>query len=297
MILRERGVFGSASAHRIGTVRPMAAEYEIPREIIQHYEEDYDEAERLFSGGWGQVELLRTKELVGRYLPETPSRIIDIGGGPGVYAAWLTDLGHEVHLIDPVARHIEQAKERSDDIAVVEIGDARSLDYPNDSFDMALMLGPLYHLIEREDRVRALSEARRVTKTGCPVVVAAINRFASAIDLLHSGTIDEPEFRAIAERDMVDGVHLNTTEDPRFFTTAYFHRAEDLERELADSGLTGVEVLAVESIAWAAPDLDERVADPEKRRDLLDLLRKLEREETLLAATGHLLAVGWATSD
>ena len=275
----------------------MSAEYDVPREIIEHYEEDYDEADRLFEGGWGQVEWLRTKELIGRFIPDVPAKIIDIGGGPGVYAEWLTDIGYEVHLIDPVARHVDQARNRSADIAVAEIGDARSLDYPDDTFDMALLLGPLYHLIERTDRLQALSEARRVTKTGKPIVVAAINRFASAIDNLHSGTIDDPDFRAIAERDIVDGVHLNTTEDPRYFTTAYFHRADELERELSDAGLTGVDVFAVEGIAWAAPDLDERIADPEKRVHLLDLLRKLEREETLLGATGHLLAVGWATSD
>ena len=274
----------------------MSGEYEIPREIIQHYEEDYDEAERLFGGGWGQVELLRTRELIRRFIPDAPAKIIDIGGGPGVYAEWLTGLGYEVHLIDPVARHVDQAEQRSADIAVAEVGDARSLDYPDDSFDVALLLGPLYHLIERDDRLQALREARRVTKTGKPVLVAAINRFASAIDLLYGGTIDDPEFRAIADRDMVDGVHLNTTEDPRYFTTAFFHRADELERELSDAGLTGVELFAIEGIAWAAPDLDERIADPEKRRHLLGLLAKLEREETLFGATGHILAVGWATA-
>ena len=274
----------------------MTGEFEIPSEIIQHYEEDYDEAARLFSGGWGQVELLRTQELIRRFIPEAPATIIDVGGGPGVYAAWLTDLGYDVHLVDPVERHIERAVERSADIAVAKVGDARSLDYPDDSFDMALLLGPLYHLIERDDRLRALEEARRVTKTGSPVGVAAITPVASAIDNLHSGTIDDPECRATAERDIDDGVHLNTTEDPRYFTTAFFHRAEELEREFSDAGLTGVELFAVEGIAWAAPDLDERIADPEKRKHLLDLLRRLEREETLFGATGHILGVGWATS-
>ena len=275
----------------------MTDEHEIPREIIQHYEEDYDEAERLFSGGWGQVELLRTEELIGRFIPEPPARIIDIGGGPGVYAEWLTDLGYDVHLIDPVARHIDQARARSKDIAAAEVGDARSLDYPDDSFDMALLLGPLYHLTDRSDRLLALTEAKRVVKTGKPVLAAAINRFASAIDSLHSGTIDDAGFRAVVERDLVDGVHINTTEDPRLFTTAFFHHADELKEEFTDAGFAAVELFAVESIAWAAPDLDERIADPEQRRQVMDLLRMLEREPSLFGATGHLLAAGWATPD
>lgn len=275
----------------------MTGAHETPREIIKHYEEDYDEAERLFSGGWGQVELLRTKELIGRFLPDPPSRIIDIGGGPGVYAEWLTDLGYEVHLIDPVPRHIDQAKARSEDLASAEVGDARALDYPDDSFDLALMLGPLYHLTDRTDRILALTEAKRVVKTGKPVVAAAINRFASAIDLLYGGTIDDREVQAIVERDLADGVHVNTTDDPRFFTTAFFHHAHELRDEFDDAGFAAVEIFAVESIAWAAPDLDERIADPAQRRQVMDLLRKLEREPSLFGATGHLLAVGWATPD
>ena len=292
-----RRSIGVAGSKRSGSVRIVSARHDIPREIIKHYQEDFDEAERLFVGGWGQIELLRTKELIGRFLPEAPASIIDIGGGPGVYAEWLSDLGYEVHLIDPVAKHVEQARERVPGITACEIGDARSLEYPDDSFDMALLAGPLYHLIDRDDRLQAIREAHRVTRAGKPVVVAAINRFASTIDLLHGGIIDNAEFRAIARRDMIDGVHVNTTDDPRFFTTAFFHRPAELERELSDAGLTGVELFAVEGIAWAAPDLDERLADPEKRQDLLELLERLEQEETLFGATGHLLAVGWATTD
>lgn len=270
----------------------MDADHEISGEIVEHYEENFDEAGRLSSGGWDQVELLRTQELIRRYLPEAPASIIDIGGGPGVYAEWLTGLGYEVHLVDPVPKHVDQAREPRKGIAKATIGDARNLEYQDGSFDAALMLGPLYHLVERTHRLAAIAEAARVVKPARLVLAAAINRFASAIDALHGGTIDDPAFRAMVDRDLEDGVHLNTTGDPRYFTTAYFHRADELEEELVDAGLREVEVLAVEGIAWAAPDLEERMADPQQRAQVLGLLRKLEREETLFGASGHLLAVG-----
>ena len=264
---------------------------DVPPEIIGYYEDAFDEAGRLFKGGWGRVELLRTQELILRFVPEPPAVVIDVGGGPGIYAAWLAAAGYEVHLIDPVPRHVESARARPEPITAAD-GDARSLPYPEDSFDAALLLGPLYHLIERSDRLAALAEARRVVRPGGPILGAAISRFSSAIDGLNRGFIDDPAFRSIVRRDLTDGVHLNPNGNPRYFTTAYFHHPDELRRDFIEAGLDDVDVCAVEGIAFAAPDLDERMAEPSKREQLLDVIRGLEREPTLLAATGHLLAVG-----
>ena len=63
--------------------------------------------------GLGPLEFLRNKQLINRYLPGKPAVIADIGGGTGHYASWLADMDHEVILVDPVSRHIEQAKKRS----------------------------------------------------------------------------------------------------------------------------------------------------------------------------------------
>src|SRR3989304_4387817 len=102
----------------------------LPPEMIAHYQTG-DEAQRL-SSGVHQLELARTQEILGRYLPPPPAVVLDVGGGPGVYSCWLTKLGYEVHLIDPVPTHLEQAKRASDQqpgypIASLAIGDARSL--------------------------------------------------------------------------------------------------------------------------------------------------------------------------
>ena len=264
----------------------------IPPEISKHYSELYDESARLGSDGLSRIELIRTKEIIGRYLPSVPADVLDIGGGPGVYSVWLSELGHRPTLIDPVVLHVEQALEAG--VPRVLAGVAASLDFAGDSFDVALMLGPLYHLQERADRLEALQEARRILRPGGRLFAAGITRYASAIDGFDSGFIDHEEFERIVHVDLQTGKHSNNTGDPRFFTTAYFHRPDELVDELESSGFTDVEILAVEGVSWAARDLDERVTDPEKLRAVLDLLRRLESAPSLLGATPHFMAIGSA---
>jgi SAM-dependent methyltransferase len=110
------------------------------------------------------------------------------------------------------------------------VGDARELPDPDGSFDAALLLGPLYHLTEREDRVVALREASRVVRPGGPVFAVGISRFASVLDGVRAGYLLEAEFREIVERDLSEGQHRNPGERPGWFTTAFFHHPDELER-------------------------------------------------------------------
>jgi ubiquinone/menaquinone biosynthesis C-methylase UbiE len=261
---------------------------DVPPQILGHYD-TFDEHGRL-TDGFGRLEWDRTLEILGRILPEPPARILDVGGGPGRYAHHLTEAGYEVHLIDPVAGHVVQAAEGP--IASANVGDARRLPHPDASFDTVLLLGPLYHLQNRSDRLEALAEASRVVKPGGPIAAAAISRFASAIDGLDRGFIDDPEFRRIMAGDLTDGRHNNDTGNPVYFTTAYFHHPDELHRELLDAGLRDVRVLAVEGIGWVDPDLDGRREDPARWSIFLDLIRMLEREPSLLGASPHLLGIG-----
>jgi SAM-dependent methyltransferase len=132
------------------------------------------EAGRLLEGS-GVIELARTQDILERHLPPPPARVLDVGGGTGVYARWLAGRGYDVHLVDPSPRHVEEAQaHEGPSLARVAIGDARRLDDADGSADAVLLLGPLYHLVEKDDRLRALAEARRVVRPGGVVVAAAI---------------------------------------------------------------------------------------------------------------------------
>lgn len=268
-----------------------------PAEVVDHYRR-YDESSRLSGDGFGILERLRTEQILDRILPSPPATIVDVGSGPGVYAVWLAEQGHIVHAIDPVAHHIDQAQARAA-AAQVSLGsavvaDARNVGQPEHSADVVLLMGPLYHLQERTDRLDALNEARRILRPGGTIAAAAISRFASTLDGLDRGFIDDPTFRAMVDETIATGRHHNPTDDPAYFTTAYFHLADDLADELADAGFTNVVVNAVEGIAWLAPDFAERLADPARRAQLLDLTDQLASAPSIIGVSPHLLAIGTA---
>ena len=220
-------------------------------EIRRHYESEIVEADRL-SRGAGRLELVRTQEIIRRHLPGPPLEILDVGGGAGVHAAWLADDGHSVHVIDPMPSHVEQANRLAGPRRRItaEVGDARRLAVTDGTVDAVLLLGPLYHLTERDDRVLALSEAGRVVRPGGFVFVAAISRFASLLDGLSREFLTDPGFRSIVEGDLRDGQHRNPDRVPHWFTTAYFHHPAELPDEASEAGWTASRSSALK----ASPD-------------------------------------------
>ena len=262
--------------------------------VSQHYERGF-ESGRMISGGLPSLEMARTLELLERFLPGPPADILDVGGGPGVYAAILARQGYRVELIDPVPLHVEQAAAASamqpESPFGARVGDARALEADDASFDAVLLLGPLYHLTERGDRVRALAEARRVLRPHGVVVGAAISRFASLLDGLAHGFLGDPLFASIVEDDLRDGQHRNPEpiERPEWFTTAYFHHPDELAGEVAEARLVCESVFGVEGPGWLFPD---RWEVPDQREILLSVARMIENEPTLRGVSSHLLAVG-----
>jgi 2-polyprenyl-3-methyl-5-hydroxy-6-metoxy-1,4-benzoquinol methylase len=137
----------------------------IDPDVATHYELGL-EGSRLFRDGRPRLEYLRTLELRDRFLPPpppAPARVLDVGGGTGIYAVALCERGYRVHVVDPIALHVERAievaHERDLTGMTASIGDARDLTSFGTGYDAVLLLGPLYHLTEQSDRVRAFTEA------------------------------------------------------------------------------------------------------------------------------------------
>ncbi|WP_030914027.1 class I SAM-dependent methyltransferase [Streptomyces sp. NRRL B-24720] len=266
---------------------------ELAPSVMRFYGETVNEDGRLRRSADGRMELVRTQELLRRFLPPAPARVLDVGGGTGIHAEWLVKDGYEVTLVDPVPRHVESASA----VCSAIVGDARDLREPDDSFDVVQLLGPLYHLPDPDDRRGALAEAHRVVKPGGLVAAAAINRYASLFEHvtyahLHTERIHDSVSK-ILETAVYDGA--------RGFALSYFHRAEELVAELTASGLTDVQVFGVEGPAWSLVKAAEQQPGDGPTDELIAsamaAARMAEPYPELLAASSHLLAVGRAPAD
>lgn len=262
--------------------------------VVAHYE-GADEATRLLSGQ-GRLEGVRTRALLAQWLPQPPAVVVDVGGAAGVYALPLAAQGYEVHLLDPVPRHLDQARAASaaapSPLASVARADARALPLSDASADVVLLLGPLYHLTSREDRLRALGEARRVLRTDGLLVAAAISRWGSASDVVHRGRLRDDFVAAEVAHDVATGEHRHSEHRRDWFTAAYLHRPEDLAAEVAAAGFAVDGPVAVEGLAAWVPDVDDVLDDPVAGPRLLALLDATGREPALLGAGSHLLVAG-----
>ena len=263
----------------------------IDDDIVRYYGRG-GELNRLASGR-GRLEFLRTWDVLARVLPPAPARILDVGGATGAYAVPLVAAGYDVHVVDPIADHVARAAEYPGVTAAV--GDARALDEADGTADAVLMLGPLYHLTDRDDRVQAWREAGRVARPGAPIVAATISRFANFFVAFSCGYATDADFQRILRRNLADGHHVNVSADRRWFATAYFHRPEEMPAEVADAGLTFDRSVAVESsVTLAVEALDAVLADPASTASLLDRLRDIEGEPSLHGASDHLLTIAHA---
>lgn len=258
------------------------------REDVLDYYNRGKEQRRLFSGH-DRLEFWRTQDVLRRLLGDGPQRVLDVGGGPGAHAGRLAEDGHLVELVDPVPLHVAQAAGLPG--VTARLGDTRALDVADGSYDVVLLLGPLYHLPERADRLTALAEARRAVRPGGLVVAATINRFAGLHDTLRAGAYFDPGLRAVTDACVESGLLAPTAEAP-VFTTAYLHDPASVPEEFRAAGLTPTGQYGLEGAAWLMGQVNEYLDDPERRRVVLEALRRTESEPALLGVSGHLLTTG-----
>lgn len=258
---------------------------ELPREILRYYEAGR-EADRLQSPFFAW-EKTRTLDLLDRLLPPAPALILDVGGGAGAYAFPLAEKGYIVDLIDPVPLHLEQARERATPAQPGPrnciLGDAREIPAGAALADAVLFFGPLYHLTDRHDRLKALREAHRVLRPGGVLLAVGISRFASALDGISRGLIRDPDFVRIVQNDLATGQHRNATANFDYFTSAFFHHPDELKSELIEAGFPNPTLAAIEGPIWMPP------ADAQLQ--LTSMMRAIEREPTLIGASAHIMAI------
>lgn len=262
--------------------------------VVQKY---YDgcverEWERL-ARPYRRFELASTLRLIDEHFPPA-GRIVDIGGGPGRYTIELLRRGYRVTLIDLSPGNVAYARARLAESGLcadaVLQGDARSLSsIPDGEFDAALLLGPMYHIVDEADRHAALGELRRVLKPGAPAIVGFLNPWG----ILRSGLTEFPEeyLDETAIRKL-----LNTcvqVGEQEAFTEAAFLAPPQAIAELRAAGFAVDTRAGVEGFAAGMLDAVEHIAaeSPEAYEIILRLVTETCDLPAFRDSTEHLHVV------
>lgn len=198
--------------------------------LLEDYYNKFNEEKRLNSRH-GQVEFRVSMHYIHKYL-KPGDRILDVGAATGRYSIPLFEEGYDVTAVEPVQHNLGRLKAKKPELPAYK-GDARKLKrFADNTFDLVLLFGPMYHLVKDEDKIQALKEAKRVTKEGGLILVAYVmNEYSiltwgfkeqHILEGMKEGKIDASYRVRPTEEDLYDYVRLEDVEA--------FNRAADLQR-------------------------------------------------------------------
>ena len=216
---------------------------ETVRALTQYYS-GYDEDGRLTSRH-GAVEFLTTVRYIEKYL-RSGMRLLEIGAGTGRYSHYFARQGYRVDAVELVEHNLEvfQANTQPGEDITITQGNAKDLgDFGDDTYDITLLLGPMYHLFTETDKLQALSEAIRVTKPGGVLFVAYCGNDATILQFCFArGMLKDDHYR-----QLIDPVTFKAGSDPAELFE--LHRPEEIEALLAHFDVTHLHMVASDGSA------------------------------------------------
>lgn len=252
---------------------------------------------------WGRLdreplEFTINMHYIKKYLADSKT-VLDNGAGPGKYAMELAKLGYNVTLTDLTPKMVETAKQKAVEFELTgqfdgfHVLNATRLDgIPDEKFDAALMLGPLYHLQKEEERISAVKELFRVTRSNGIVFVAFQSRMRMAINSLQFPQHWKPN-------NSMDSIHqfyeqgVFNHQDKGRFTGAYYFSIEDIRPFMEQGGFETIDVIGSSSIgAMLNNEQKQYWTDQGEQQKLLDFLIASANDPAVLGISSHLLYIG-----
>lgn len=261
--------------------------------VREYYNEAVIEEWERLAKPYPRFELLSTLRLVDEFFPHS-GRVADIGGGPGRYTIELLQRGYQVTLIDLSEANADFARDKLCELELapeaVHAADARSLPMLGTaSFDAALELGPMYHIVDAEERARALAELYRILKLGAPAIVGFINPLGvlrGGLTEFPSCYSDAPHIRQLLEQYVKAG-----KQDA--FTESTFLTPPQALAELRSAGFAVECRAGVEGFASGTRDQIKEMAenDPSAYAVVADLVPETSTHPAFRDCTEHLHVV------
>lgn len=238
-----------------------------------------------------RTEFAVTMRAFADYLPRPPAAVTDIGGGPGRYSLALAAQGYAVTLVDLSQSELDFARAQAVELELELAGYvcANALDLgvlPAGDFDAVLLMGPLYHLLEAEQRCRAVLEVRRLLKPGGVLCATVITRYAP---IRWSAALN-PEW-IVSGRDQCDALLTTGRMRGPNFTDAYYAHPSEVRSLFEDAGFTTLDIIGVEGVVAR---LEDRVnaLDAERWQAWVEMNYRIGKDPAMHGAADHMLYMG-----
>lgn len=263
---------------------------------IRQYYNEFNEDERLINDNSGKLEFEMTMRILNKYLPQS-ANILDLGGATGVYTFPLAEKGYKMYLGDLSDRLINIAKEKAKknnnpNIISCDVVNATDLKvYENDKFDVVLLFGPLYHLLDKEERQKCIQEVYRVLKKGGLI-------FASFIPYL-SGSIAIID-RYFRHPEQVNVENLNEVFNSGKFNNAinkgfqegYYPSSKEIEDLFSSNNFEKISMMSIRGIGYEKEDKLYNVSDKIIFDEIIKIIEKTSDMKEIIETCGHAMYIG-----
>lgn len=207
--------------------------------LLEKYYNKFNEDHRLTTRH-GQVEFSTCMHYIHEFLPkDKPAKILDIGAGTGRYSLALFDEGHDVTAVEKVQHNLDVLEAKHSGVKCWP-GDARDLHFlPDDTFDLTLLFGPLYHLHTQEEMLQAFCEARRVTKKGGIILASYVMNEYSVITYCFK----QRHIKEVLEKNALTKDWHTKADEKELYT---YLRLEDINALNEKTGLERIMIFAAD---------------------------------------------------
>ena len=265
-------------------------------EKVKGYYSVFDEKNRLSRDNSGRLEYEMTMKILKKYLPQE-AKVLDIGGGAGVYAFPLAKAGYQVYLGDLSERLIEQAKEQRnaenvENMMSIDVVNATDMSrYEDGFFDVVIALGPFYHLTDVKEREACVSEIRRVLKPGGMVIAGFIPRLAGSIAVVERYCWDSKQVgvHTIGEVFSTGRFHNMAS---RGFQEGYYATASEMEEMFGAFQFKCECIRSIRGFAYEKEDKIYAIQDEAVFAEVMKCIEETAEDKAIVEMCGHAVYIG-----
>lgn len=265
-------------------------------ERVKEYYNEFEEKNRLNRDNSGKLEYEMSMRILNKYLPPNAT-ILDLGGASGAYTIPLAQMGYTMFLSDLSPKLIEEAKKiikekNINNIEACDVMNAVDLSkYEDNKFDVVILFGPLYHLLDIEEREKCIQEVNRVLKKDGIVFASFIPYLAGSIAIIDR-YFRHPEQVNIKNLENVFSTGMFNNDSKKGFQEGYYARAQEIENLFLNKGFEKIDLLSIRGVGYEKEDNIYKVEDEDMFEKIINIIEKTAREKEIIETCGHAMYIG-----